>query len=337
MWNDLKRFVLDAYFALRSPLIAAASAAMKRNRSEPENINKILVIRPDRLGDLVLTLPVFDNLRLNFPKARIDVLVRKSLAPLARMAKTVDEVLTYDGLLRAARRVRSERYDLVFDMLYDHKLRSALLAAYTGAPKRVGFAWGGREALFTNSVPRCDGSLSMVELNLKLVEAAGVPPFVRVPRLYMEKAADDGKMKIAVHPGGYYPSQRWPAEKFALLARSLAERYDAKVTVVGGPDERRLVDRVVSLSGDKRVEGSMPDTAGLAAIINGCAILVCNNSGPMHLACALDVPTVSTMGPTDPVLWWPIGKKNIVVRKDASMRSISVDDMIAAVERAMSA
>jgi len=342
----MKEFLRSAYFLLRLPVVVIIKLLFFISRPEPERVEKILIIRLDRIGDFVASLPVIDNLKLSYPGAVIHVLIRPHMRGLAGFIKNIDAVLEYDNFLGVVSKLRKERYDLVIDLLYDYKLKTGILAFLSSAPVRLGYAWGFRELLFNRVVKAGDTkNKSMVAVHLEALKTLGVPVRVLVPRIEVEKRRSGGQIVIGIHPGGHYPSQSWGNDNFAALARRMLELYKAKIYIFAGPDEKDIVSYIVSRVGDKNVQAFSPDTQGLVSLIAGCDLLICNNSGPLHVAAAEGVPTVSTMGPTDPVLWWPQGENNIVIRKSLKcspcgraccpghecMNSISVEEMEKAV------
>jgi len=173
----------------------------------------------------------------------------------------------------------------------------------------------------------------MVELCLDLLKPLGVPATVTEPKLEIKNSSPALKKMVAIHPGGYYASQRWPAVNFAALAKKIIDELKEEVIFMGGPEDEPLMAEIINELGDRRFKMSFSGIKEMTLLLEDCKLLVCNNSGPMHLAAALGVPTVSTMGPTDPVLWWPRGEKNIIIKKDVKMENITVDDMFEAVKK----
>jgi heptosyltransferase-2 len=321
----LKEGILQVYFLLRLSFLLILRFILAAPAGRPEGVLRILVIRIDRIGDFVLSIPLFDNLKAAYPTAKIDLLVKSCLADLAGMAKSIDEVIVYEGLADALRRLPNRKYDVAIDMLRDYRIEPALIALFSKAPVRIGFKSGFREILFTHPVDDLKRSgKDMVELNEELLKPLNAPVKVTVPKLDIGKGAAKEGLTIAIHPGGHYQSQRWAADKFKSLAEKILERYNAKVVVVGGPDDREAVGHIVNNIKSGDIRPSFPSIRELAYLISGCDLLVCNNSGPLHLAAALRVPTVSLMGPTDPILWWPKGDNQAVIRKDVECSPCSL-------------
>ncbi|MCX5667893.1 MAG: glycosyltransferase family 9 protein [Candidatus Omnitrophica bacterium] len=323
----IKDKILQVYFLFRLPflyLLKFLFAAPAGGRAD--KISRLLVIRIDRLGDLILSLPLIDSLRAAYPAAKIDILVRPYLLDLSGVIRSIDDLIAYNGAFDMIRRLPGRKYDVVIDMLRDYRIEPALISLFSKAPVRIGFKGGFREVLFNRPVDELRGSgKSMVELGLELLKPLNVPASVTVPKLDTGKGPAKEGLTIAIHPGGHYESQRWPPDRFASLVKKILERYSAKVVVIGGPDDRKAVDRIIRVVDNGNVKAAFPAMKGLVYLISASSLLVCNNSGPLHLAAALGVPTVSMMGPTDPVLWWPNGDDQVVIRKDAGCGPCSLD------------
>jgi ADP-heptose:LPS heptosyltransferase len=298
------------------------------------------------MGDLILTLPLIDNLKLAYPEAAISIVVRPYLKELAALIKSIDHIEVYDKIIPAAGKIRQAGYDLAIDMHCDYRLDSAFLAYVSAAPVRAGFRFGFKETFFTLTVdPRRFPDKNMVALNLELLKGLQIPVTVDTPKLV---AGTRGKTEdiIAIHPGGFYATQRWDPASFALLAKKLLETYPLKIVVIGASGDKDLVREIVADINDNRAKGRFTDIKTLISSLSESKLLICNNSGPLHLAGALGVPVVSLMGPTDPVRYCPAGKHTIVIRKGldcspcskgacrnhACMKDISIEDVFQAVK-----
>lgn len=338
--------IIRLYFIMRLPFVLVLKAVFGIRQPAPADIGRILVIRLDRIGDFVTSLPVIDNLKAAYPRARLDVLVRPQIKGLAKLCKNIDGITEYGGFFSAVSKVRKERYDLAIDLLYDYKIMPAILAFLSGAPVRAGFAWGFRELLFNRAVKQEDtAGKSMTAVHLEVLKLLDVQARVTAAHIDIEKKKPGGQLVIGIHPAGHFPSQAWDKDRFAAVARWAVQQYHAMIYVFAGPGEKETVSYIVSAAGDKDVHAVFPDIEGLVRLIAQCDLVLCNNSGPLHVAAALDIPTVSTMGPTDPVLWRPESPRAVVINKHCScspcsravcrphecMKSISVEEFEKAV------
>ncbi len=345
----MKRFLLKSYLACRLPLIRllAHLDAGRKPEGEPR---RILVIRLDRMGDLVLTIPLVESLRAKFPSARIDLCVRPFLKELAEMIVPGGSVIPFEGR-RTFARVAGSGYDMAVDPVCTWRLDSAMLALVSGAPVRLGFSGGGRERLFTCSAGEAEfPGKHTAELGVELLRKYGIDAEYGIPRLARPEMPAAGTVRVAIHTGGYYPSQRWPDAKFGCLAKKIMKAFSCEVVFIGAPAERRRLYRLAKKSGP----GCRVLTVGfreLAAFLSSCRLFIGNNSGPLHMAAALGLPTVSVMGPTDPRLFSPLGKGHMVLRRQLGcspcgkgrcaghrcLEDITVDEVFAAARHSMKA
>jgi len=325
-----RRAVHRARLASRSAALRLSSwPAFEQRRVDAAQVRRILAVRLDRLGDVVLTLPALDALAESYPNAHRMVMVRPALAPLIHGRPSVHRVVVaeHDADVHALARVMAAcEPDLAVDFSAVDDLRAARALVLARVRDRVGLAGGGREVYFTNTASP-DAPCSLSELNGLVVEAAGgiasaASPSVTLDArarsaaeaLLRQLGAPSGWPRIAVHPGGHYPTQRWPVERFADVAVALAVRHKGRVVILSGPGEEELVRSLYRYGSEHAVIVPALDVASLAAVMGCCDVLLANNSGPLHLAAAIGLPTVSVMGPTDPVRFWPMGREQTVIR-----------------------
>ncbi len=309
--------------ARRPPLFALGLLRRQARAPSPARVARILAIRTDRLGDMALTTSALQDLRDHFRSAEITVLAPPGPLELLQGHPAVDRrVVLGDGGLPLD---LVGRFDLAIDFTPDEGLRGALLARRSGAPYRAGFAAAGREAFFNLGGPRAGGR-HLLDLNRELVIRLGATPRASRTSLFVspeERGAAQNLLaslgaaspRVVVHPGGFYPSQRWSPEQFGDLIALLTGRTGAACVVVHGPGEERLAARVCASTPDALAAGPQ-SVRGLMALIASCELFVGNNSGPLHVAGALGIPTVSVMGPTDPARFSPRGPADRIVRHD---------------------
>ncbi len=319
----MKAALKTAFLAARLPLLRLAGLLKKRNTFNPGGISKILLIRTDRLGDMILTTPFIAAMKEAFPGARLTMLASKGPLRMVRFNPGVSETVEWDESLRSGllEKLRAEKFDLAIDLHYDYPLATARFCADAGARISCGFDIAGRGELFDLPVP-AKGNRHFTRELWDILSALGISVPMKKPEIYFDsavKTAASDFLKLAglaghpyavIHPGGHYQSQRWPAERFAGIAAFLEKYKGMRTLAVGGPDELELLreaapDRPSYFGGDPLMT---------AALIEGAALFVGNNSGPLHMACALGVPNASTMGPTDPVRFAPLGEKCAVAR-----------------------
>jgi lipopolysaccharide heptosyltransferase I len=286
---------------------------MPRPPLHAHDARRIALIKPSALGDVVHALPVLTALRRRFPQAHLTWVVGSAYAPLLRGHPDLDEVLPFErraDWLRGARaharfflELRRRRFDLVVDL--QGLLRSGLMAAATGAARRVGASTAreGARWFYTDvvAVPPLHRAHA-VERYWRLAEAlgAGGPKEFRVPilpeaeRWAAQALADLPRPWLMLGPGARWPTKRWPAEHFAELARRARACCGGAVVLVGSADEaplatalrRLLVGPVLDLVG----RTTLPQ---LVALLARADVLLANDTGPLHLADALGRPVVA--------------------------------------------
>jgi lipopolysaccharide heptosyltransferase I len=300
----------------------------------PNSPKRILLIKPSAIGDVVHTLPVWNLLRGHWPEAQISWLVTPACAGLieglpglnvirferGRLGRAWRSKTAATELLGLGRWLRELTFDLVIDL--QGLFRSGWMAWQTRAPVRVGFA-SAREfawTFYTHRVPIDTAEQHATDRYLKVLEALGaatspiVYPFVvdDVDRAHVERLIPAGTKYAVLLPGTNWATKRWPVEKFARLVAPLREQFGLDVAVAGGRDVEELAVRMpeaTNLVGRTNLRQ-------LVALLDRAALVVANDSGPMHIAAALGRPLVTMYGPTNPVRTGPYGRPDTVLRLD---------------------
>lgn len=304
---------------------------------------RVLVLRLDRLGDVVLTLPLLQVLRERFPHAYLAALVRPACADIVRGHPAVNEVLVYDKAgkhrgvnanRRFARRLRKMEFDTAIAAY--PSVRSHVLPWLAGIPVRIGWDWKGWKQSWplTHRLPhrKQQGTRTESDYTLELLQpfgitVEGVRPVMpvqteaaeQVERRLREAGWTPPQPLIAVHPSASCISKRWMPERFAAVADRLAAD-GFRICLVAGADDLGPVRAVqqamqrpaVDCAGQLRV-------AELAALLARCRLLISNDSGPVHVAAAVGTPTVDIFGRNEaglsPRRWAPAGR-HVILQKD---------------------
>jgi len=345
----LKRHLLTLRGVLFRSRVKPSAALPNLKRCE-----RILVLRPDRLGDAVLTFPFVQALKSLVPGAEVIYAVQESWTTLFRDQKNADRVIGLPkDFQQRARLLADAAPDLIIDPQTDPIMETALLCKKSGAKWCIGFRGYGRERYFSSyrkppSDQRhfVDEAFGLLGLWPDLKFEAVIPPFLEVPatsKSWWEVRRSEhptlSKGYICIHPGAFYETQRWPVNHFLELSERIREELQRPVIWLGGEDVRLSVSRFENDPGTLCFSNLTIDQ--LAAVLGDGEVLVGNNSGPLHLACALGLPTVSVMGPTVPYRWLPLGTNHHVARLGVScspcnlgwcshhtcLRAIDVDQM----------
>lgn len=310
---------------------------MKFSGSQPR---RVLLRGVNWLGDAVLTLPAVEALRRLWPEAAFGVVAPEGLAPLWRMQPAVESLEASGSArggvrlaedLRLAGRLRRGRWDVA--VIFPNSFRSALVPALAGVKRRVGFSTDGRRWLLTDPVTKTEAvkAQHQVEHYMALVRALGyegpAPPvkLALSPEVlrWAEEAAKGlqapGRSRpvVGIHPGATYgPAKRWFPERFAAVAEGAARDLDALVLVFGAAGEAPWAAEAASSRADQVFDMTgRTDVSALAAMLAMCDVLVCNDSGPMHLAAAIGTPVVAVFGSSQPSQTGPAGSGHKVVRE----------------------
>ncbi|MDQ7028684.1 MAG: glycosyltransferase family 9 protein [Ardenticatenia bacterium] len=310
-------------------------------------MERLLVMKPADLGDLLLTTPALRALRQTFPETRIEILVPPTSAVVLRECPYVDEILTFNkyafdrpaalwrpdrwlALARLARELRRRRYDVV--LIPRHlttrwgALKFAALALATGAPRRVGLD-NGRGWFLTDRVPDAGfGAKHEVEYDLLVVARLGartdnvrlwLPSDPRAEAWAEEITAAWARPLLLLHPGSgaYSVARRWPPDRFAALADAWAERHGGTVVLVDASAD--VTGAVLRAARCRPIDlGGRTSLVETIALIRRCDLFVGNDSGPLHMAAAAGVPALGIYGPSNARAWGPWGPHTAVVKRD---------------------
>jgi heptosyltransferase-2 len=301
--------------------------------------DKILVRATNWVGDAVMSLPALRALRQRFPRASISILAKPWVADLYRREPFCNELIPYTARtlgekLAAGRALRPRRFDTA--ILLQNAFEAAAIAYLAGIPQRIGYARDGRAFLLTRAIPvPKPGEIPRHErfYYLELLRRAGIvdeipqnpnaairlegAPSARSAGLDRFRELGLGETIIGVSPGAAYgTAKRWLPERFADSANRLASELGAAVAIFGSKDERALCGSVAA-SITTRVKNFAGETS-LAEFIDlaaACRVYLTNDSGAMHIASALGVPTVAIFGATDDQTTGPTGPRAKVVRE----------------------
>ena len=269
-----------------------------------------------------MCLPALAAIRERFPQARITILAKPWVAGLYERETFSDEVILYDSRRRRelVRDLRRRRFDCA--ILLQNALEAALIAFLARIPRRIGYNRDARGFLLTDSiaVPR-PGEIPRHErfYYLELLRRAGIldrlpesdsirltPPPVKRGRV------------IGVSPGAAFgTAKRWLPERFAEAALRIARERGASIALFGSTAERLLCEQIAGALGDHphRNYAGQTTLAEFVELAAGCELFLTNDSGAMHIASALNVPTVAIFGATDDAGTGPLGPNSLIVRQ----------------------
>jgi len=338
--TDCLRLIKADDVLRRAREILAGGPLVKNEKRKA--FKRILIVRTDRIGDVLLSTPVIKALRYAYPNAYIAMMVSPYAKDIVEGNPFLDEVIIYDKdgkhkswprSLKFARNLKKRRFDLA--LILHPTNRMHLITFFAGIRRRIGY---GRKLgfLLTDRIKHTKqlGEKHELEYALDLVRYLGFEPqdktlFMPIKpeseawaeELFKQEGIKKADRILAIHPAASCPSKVWPNERFADVADRLIEKFGFKVLVIAGPKD-------LALSGDviKHMHHPAANLSGktsvsqLASILKRCNLFISNDSGPVHIAASVGVPVISIFGRNQkglsPKRWGPTGKKDKVLHKE---------------------
>jgi len=306
---------------------------------------RILLIKPSSIGDVVHALPFLKVLRDHYPHDLIHWLVSSACRDVVEGNPLLDNIVVYErtpktkargaSFVRLLRTLRAAHYTISIDL--QGLLRSAAFTVAAGAPVRVGFknAREGAPLSYNRAVPVPSLDMHAVDRYLLVAESLGIsipaswrvefPLFVRdearrsLDGILERSGAEYAECLLVIAPAARWESKTWPAKHFAASANALSRKHGLQVIVTGSPAEVACAQKVASLMDTKPVVlAGKISLAQMIALVSRARLLLTNDSGPMHIADALGTPLVAVFGPTNPVRTGPYRQRTHVVRADVA-------------------
>ncbi len=342
---------------------------VRGSKQLPRDAETILIRGTNWIGDAVMTFPALAALRKTYPGAKISLLAKPWVAELYRLSPDIDEVILFKspgvhsgtaGKMRLAGELRRQGFPMA--VLLQNAIEAAIIAWLARIPVRAGYNSDARGFLLTHSVQRTRAVRKIHQVNYyrEMVMSLGCLDAGRDVRLI---AGDDfGTLAegilsangiagirplIGIAPGATFgPAKKWFPERFAAVADRLIDDLVGAAVLFGSAADRDSADavkrhamhRLVNLAGKTDLKEAM-------ALISRCDLFISNDSGLMHVAAALGIPTVAIFGSTNPVTTSPVGERTVIVRRDIEcspclretcpadfqcMDRITVNDVVAA-------
>ncbi len=303
---------------------------------------RVLLIRPDHIGDLLFLTPALRMLDAALPDARVTCMVGPWGREVLDRNPHIDDLLLcdYPGFSRRPKRsmyapyrllaqvassLRAQRFDTAVILRFDHWW-GALLAAMAGIPRRIGYRVPECEPFLTEALEYVSHRHE-VQQNFALVArlatadapdswlSAGPLEFcvsaddeASIDRWLAANATSGSGGIIALHPGAGAPVKEWGVESFAALADALVQQLGVGIVLTGSPNEIELANAVaIRMQHTPIVAAGQTSLGELGALFRRCRLVVGADSGPLHLAVAVGTPTVHLYGPVDPVKFGPWG------------------------------
>jgi heptosyltransferase-2 len=319
---------------------------LRRRPIQPEEIKRVVVRGTNWVGDAVMTIPALRELRRLLPQAHITLVTRSWSEGLFSDADFLDDLLLYDrttnnsigAVMQQTRSWKQRRFDLA--ILFQNAFEAALIASLARVPQRTGYATDGRRPLLTHPIQlpawRKDrhevfyylniiaeleqllyGSSNILEHEPRFALTVNPVRQDEARELLRKQGARLDRTLVALCPGSTNSrAKRWPAERYAALADKLINEAGATVALIGTPDElnvsqdvaARMFHQPVMLTG-------ATDLPQAVAVLSIADLLVTNDTGPAHIAAALERPTLVIFGPTDPTTTRPYSRAAEIIRR----------------------
>jgi heptosyltransferase-3 len=337
-------------------LLVSGAVALQRTKARPitkldlSRVRRVLLVRVNfRLGNLLLATPGFAAVRETLPHAEVHVLTTSAYPHLLDDNPDVDRVLTYNRqmllrpwvLIGLVRQIRARQYDLVIDCSGGESFSGALFACLSGGYWRMGLASSEYRKCFNVAVKPGPEHVHRVDILLALLQSIGIcgqsrdmkvilSPEERgwAERRWREWGLSDDRVTVGVNIGAR-GDKRWPMDHFLSVIRWLDEEWGAQIVMFVGPQE---IDRLSAVRGRLPPQVVIDTTSHVrrfAALLARCAVVVTSDTGPMHLAAAVGVPTVSIFLNQNSDVFAPKGEIHRVAYRDNGVDAEGVIDALA--------
>ncbi len=284
------------------------------------------------IGDVMWSTPLLANLKLAYPDARIGYVVRSKCALALENNPHVDSIHLFEEesisyQLGFLRRLRKERYELTIDIICSPA--TAIQSVVSGAKDRIGFDFRGRRHLYNHVLSKAEANRGHeVEFDLAVLDYMEIPrrhtemvwivseeETAHAQRSLRAMGVEPGAICVALVPTGGYQSKKWFPEYYAETARSLVESHGIHALVFWGNDvEERDAHTIEKLGGRNVHAVPEQNLRHAAAMLNECSVVIGNDTGPLHLSCALGCRVIALYGRSDPKAQGPWGDNVIVLR-----------------------
>jgi ADP-heptose:LPS heptosyltransferase len=354
---DIVGFIIWAAFHIFIPW------RIVNRKPMPSSPQKVLLIRADYIGDVLLTTHTLKAIRKSFPEADITFLVSQKSREILEGNPYIDDIIAYDppwffrdkcrntpknclkNFLNILSVIRKQRFDLAVDFRGD--VRNILFfMVFTGIPHRVSFAASGGWYLLTKIAPY-KSNLHEADYHSIIAETIGAPItqnalpeiFINnkhratINRFLYKHKLRSADILIVIHPGARKSVKLWPKERYAIIGNYLISKYGAKIILTGSNTELPLLEEVKTLMNGQALISTyeIKNLLELTALLERCNLYIGVSSGPSHIAGTVRLPSVLIFGPETIPQWKPIGNKHVIIKKDfpccpCNMKNCTLDE-----------
>ena len=322
--------LFDGLSALLFPLYELTGGIEGKGHKPPK---KILLIKPDHLGDVVLTTPAIAAVHDHLPKAEIWYLAKSTSLPVLQNNPAISRLIEFNApwccrlgekamtigeLSKLSRLLRRERFDI--SVAFQDNARTHLFAAYCGIPRRLGYAPRGGKHLLTDNLPPPNEDEHAVISHNRLVKAIGAKPDEFPTQIFLtEEEEKEGKSSLAecsllFHVGAAHAGKMVSVELGGRIMKAVAQSCHCKIALIGGKAEQERVKAIHSQCAEETKVVPTTSLRHLAALIKAARVFIGHDSGPGHISSAVSTNSVILFGQGNPTRWAPWGKLARVVR-----------------------
>ncbi len=345
---DYKR---NLYITAFIDLIGNILFHYKKNRALID-VKKILLIRLDHIGDVITSIPALRALRKNYPKAYITIIIRSLTKELLENCPYINEVIVYDPLwyrgkkifsllkhIKFFRNLRKQNFDLAIDLRGE--IRNIIIAYLSKARYRLAYDVKGGDFLLTH-IGDYNDNLHIIDRNLNLLKTIGINSKDKKLELFItnkEKKFIDNLLKkykiknfIIMHPGSGGPLKLYDNKKFAQIGDYLAKKYN--IIITGSKDEYWMANEIINNMNSKAMNlAGKLSLMQLAELIRRAKLFISPDSGPVHIAKAVNTKLITLFGTSLSHVWGYNDKNSIIIENKSDVKLIKVKKVINAIKR----
>ncbi len=295
-----------------------------------QSSSSVLVIKLRGIGDVLLSTPLIENLKKQFPHLQIDYLCEEFACDVLRGNPWLDNVIPFNKRKESGfdlvKKIRQKKYDIIID-LYGNP-RAAIITLLSSAQHRIGFPFRARKYAYNFLVPPRGGEVHNVDFNLDVLRYFQIPivssqPYFPVDETNKKFAIDWlshenllNKSIVGIIPSSGWYTREWDLKSFAALADQIIEKKYFSMVLIWGPGEQGKASIVQKMMRNEIHLFPTTTLKQMGALLAHCTYIVSNNNGPMHIAASLGVPILEISGPTNPKLQGPFGQNHLTVRNE---------------------